>query len=158
MAHWTIKNWNALGMNPLKVGDTITFPHVKGSGKPERNGTVGSMHVEGDASNRAPFADCLETGDETTVRAFASARYGYTASDGSWPCYKTNDMAAATRVVRSLFKCYASGFKLKEPFYTPTQEAAEAARKAGFSDQQIMDRMFVDWSDAERAKALEGVC
>jgi MoxR-like ATPase len=46
---------------------------------------------------------------------------------------------------------------LRRVLSTRAFQQAAALRKAGFNDAEIISRFFVDWTEQERVKALEGV-
>ena len=66
--------------------------------------------------------------------------------------------------VRSLAAAFATiranitKHKLRRILSTRAFAQAACLRNIGYSDQQILQAYFIDWSEAERLKALEGVC
>lgn len=75
---------------------------------------VGTTFLNHTTRRNDGIFDALKMTREENL-ALASNHYGYRADQGDWPEYKSNDFAAATRLVKALYDlCNLHNFKLKE--------------------------------------------
>jgi cobaltochelatase CobS len=85
--------------------------------------------------------------------AVAKIRIGYSESVEASYLPKSDKLGAALRKVRENVEAQ----KIRRVVSTRAFEQAARLRAAGMSDRAILNRFLLDWTDAERAKALAGV-